>query len=144
VEASQTITAHTVRFGGEGRNRAVHARFLIKNIRFFPRNCKYFVTTRTNSFRTPLLKVLLKLLLKVSGLTAFAIESASLGIICLTQFRNAPFIYLTELPSALLARIFAHLALAAAAIRARPAALIRRLAGAAAGSIPFRFAHRAF
>jgi hypothetical protein len=112
----------------------------MKNIRFFPRNCKYFVTTRTNSFRTPLLK----LLLKVSGLTAFVIESASLGIICLTQFRNAAFIYLTGLPSALLARIFAHLALAAAAIRARPAALIRRLAGAAAGSIPFRFAHRAF
>jgi hypothetical protein len=53
-------------------------------------------------------------------------------------------LYLTVLPSALLARILAHLALAAAAIRARPAALIRRLAGAAVGSLSFRVAHRAF
>ena len=58
--------------GGEGRNRAAHARFLMKNIRLFPRNCKYFVTAWANPFFTPLLKVLLKLLLKISELTAFA------------------------------------------------------------------------
>lgn len=30
MEASQTIAAHAVRFGGGGRNRAAHARFLMK------------------------------------------------------------------------------------------------------------------
>jgi hypothetical protein len=39
--------------------------FNAKNMPFFPRKRKYFVTTKKNSFKTPLLKVLLKLLLKV-------------------------------------------------------------------------------
>jgi len=33
----------------------------MNNIRFLPRNCKYFVTTWANPVFTPLLKVLLKL-----------------------------------------------------------------------------------
>jgi len=49
---SKSLKQRLFRFGGEGRNRAVHVRFYEENIRIFANECKHFCTTLDLSERT--------------------------------------------------------------------------------------------
>ena len=51
-KSSKPLQFQLIRFGGEGRNRAVHVRFCKENIRIFANKCKHFCTTLDLSERT--------------------------------------------------------------------------------------------